>query len=120
MSANWSAVCGRNAGATHCRNSANAAGIRSGLVSAENVLLACSDLTRVNVACRDIRVMPTERRPLPLLSCDGTEAQEHEHYGYSHCHDRFGRKFHCDYAFCSDALRRNSFHPPPELKEVML
>ena len=55
-----------------------------------------------------------------LLSCDSTEAQEYEHYGYSHCHDRFGREFHCDYVFCSDALRRNSFHPPPELNERML
>ena len=64
--------------------------------------------------------MPTARRPLPLLSCDGTEAQKYEHYSYTQCHDRFGRKFHCDYVFCNDALRRNSFHPPPELKEAML
>ncbi len=103
-----------------CRYSANSAGIRSRLVNAENVRVACSDLTLVNVACRDICVMPTARRPLPLLSCDRTEAQEREHYSDSHCHDRFGREFHCDYAFCSDAFRRNSFHPPPELKEAML
>jgi hypothetical protein len=64
--------------------------------------------------------MPTARRPLPLLSCDGAEAQEHEQYSYSQCHDRFGREFHHAYVFCSDALRRNSFHPPPELNEVML
>ena len=67
-----------------------------------------------------MRVMPTARRPLPLLSCDGTEAQEYEHYGYSQCHDRFRREFHRDYVFCSDAFRRKSFHPPPELNEVML
>jgi hypothetical protein len=64
--------------------------------------------------------MRTGRRSLPLFSCDGTEAQEYERYGYSHCYDRFGREFHCDYVFCSDALKRNSFHPPPELNEVML
>ena len=67
-----------------------------------------------------MRVMATARRPLLLLSCNGTKAQEYEHYGYSQCHDRFGREFHWDYVFCSDALRRNSFHPPPELNEVML
>ena len=102
------------------RYSAGSAGIRSRLVKAGNVRLACGDLAQVNVACRDIRVMPTAHRPLPLLSCDGTEAQEYENYGYSRCHDRFGREFHCDYVFCSDALRRNSFHPPPELNESML
>jgi hypothetical protein len=64
--------------------------------------------------------MPSARRLLPLLSCDSTQGQQREHYGYSQCHDRFSREFHCDYAFCSDALRRNSFHPPPELKEAML
>ena len=88
--------------------------MRSRLVNAENVRL------EINVACRDIRVMPTTRRPLPLLSCDSAEAQEHEYYGYSQCYDRLGGKFHYAYVFCSDALRRNSFHPPPELKEAML
>ena len=90
------------------------------LVKAENVRLACGDLAQVNVVCRDIRVVPTTSRPLPLLSCNGTQGQECEYYGYSHCHDRLGGEFHCDYAFCSDALRRNSFHPPPELNEAML
>jgi len=94
--------------------------MRSRLVNAENVRFACSDLAQINVVCRDIRVMTTTPKPLPLLSCNGTQAQECEHYGYSHCHDRFGREFHCDYVFCSDAFRRNSFHPPPELKEAML
>jgi hypothetical protein len=89
------------------------------LVKAENVRLACGDLAWISVVCRDICVMPTARR-LALLSCDSTEAQEYEHYGYSCCHDRFGREFQCDYVFCSDALRRNSFHPPPELNESML
>jgi hypothetical protein len=64
--------------------------------------------------------MPAARWPLPLLSCDGTEAQEYEYYSNSQRHDRLGGEFHCDYVFCSDALRRNSFHPPPELKEAML
>jgi hypothetical protein len=64
--------------------------------------------------------MPTAHRPLPLLSRNGAEAQEYEHCGYSQCHDRFGGEFHYDYVFCSDALRRNSFHPPPELNELML
>ena len=101
------------------RYSANSAEIRSRLVNAEKVRVACSDLTQVSVACRDIRVMPTARR-FALLSGDRPEGQECEHYSYSHCHDCFGREFHCDYVFCSDALRRNSFHPPPELKEAML
>src|SRR5262249_24496056 len=91
---------------------------RYSLVKAENVSLACGDSVQVNVACRDIRVTSTPR--LALLSCDGTQAQEQEHYRYSRCHDRFGRKFHGDYVFRSDALSRNSFHPPPELNEVML
>src|ERR1700756_3818419 len=90
-------------------------GSASVLVQTENVCLACPDVAELNAACRYIRVMPASRRPLPLLSCDSTEAQECEHYSYSRCHDRFGREFHCDYVFCSDALRRNSFHPPPEL-----
>jgi hypothetical protein len=64
--------------------------------------------------------MPTARRLLPLLSRDSTDAQKYEHYGYGHCHNRFGREFHRDYVFCSDALKRNSFHPPPELNEAML
>ena len=101
-----------------CRYRSNSAGIRSRLVNTESVRLACSDLTQFNGAFRDIRIMPTARR-FALLSRDRTEAQECEHYGYSHCHDCFGREFHCDYVFCSDALRRNSFHPPPELKEAM-
>ena len=113
-------VCGRNAGATPAATVPIPPGYASRLVNAENVRVACSDLTLVNVACRDICVMPTARRPLPLLSCDRTEAQECEHYSDSHCHDRFGREFHCDYVLCSDAFRRNSFHPPPELKEAML
>jgi len=75
---------------------------------------------QVNIACGHIRVLSTTRRPLLLLRCDRTDAQECEHYRYSRCHDRFGREFHFDYVFCSDALRRNSFHPPPELKEAML
>jgi hypothetical protein len=95
-------------------------GIRCRLVNAENVRLACGDLAQGNITRRDIGVVPTTRRPLPLLSCDGTDAQEYEYYRYSRCHDRFGREFHCDYVFCSDALRRNSSHPPPELNEVML
>ena len=115
-----SAARRKNAGDTPAATVPVPPGIRSRLVNAENVRVACSDLTQVNVACRDIRVMPTARRLLPLLSCDRTEAQECEHYSYSRCHDRFGREFHCDYMFCSDALRRNSFHPPPELKEAML
>jgi hypothetical protein len=102
-----------------CRYSASSSGIRSRLVKAENVGFARGDLAQVNIACRDIRVMPATPR-LALLSRDGTEAQEYEHYSYSHRHDRFGREFHCDYVFCSDALRRNSFHPPPELNEAML
>ena len=63
--------------------------------------------------------MPTLFTLAPL-SCDGTQAQECKHYSYSRCYDRFGRKFHGDHVFCSDALSRNSFHPPPELKEAML
>ena len=90
------------------------------LIEAENVRLVCGDLAEIDVARRDIRIMPTARRLLPLLSCDSPQAQEYEHYGYSQCHDRFRREFHCDYVFCSDDLRRNSFHPPPELNEVML
>ena len=119
-SASRSVVCGTNAGATPAAIVPIPAGIRSSLVNAENVRLADSDRTQVDVASRDIRVMATARKPLPLLSCNRTEAQECEHYSYSHCHDCFGREFHCDYVFCSDALRRNSFHPPPELKEAML
>jgi len=64
--------------------------------------------------------MPIPRGPLSLLSCDGTEAHEYEYNSYSQCHDRFGRESHWDYVFCSDAFRRNSSHPPPELNEVML
>ena len=77
-------------------------------------------MAQVNVVCRDIRVVSTRPRPLPLLSCNGTQAQKCEHYGYNQCHNRLGREFHCDYVVCSDALRRNSFHPPPELNEAML
>ena len=94
--------------------------IRCRLVDAENVRLACGDLAQADVARGYIPVMPAAHRPLPLLSRDGTEAQEYEYYSYSQCHDRLGGEFHCDYVFCSDALRRNSFQPPPELKEVML
>ena len=104
----------------NCLYSANFAGIASRLVSAGNVRAACSDLAHINVVCSDIRVTPTARRLLPLLSSDGSEAKEYKHYRYSHCHHRFGREFHCVYAFWIDALKRNSFHPPPELNEVML
>jgi len=55
-----------------------------------------------------------------LIEADGTEAKKCEYYSYSQCHDRLCGEFHCDYVFCSDALSRNSFHPPPELKEVIL
>jgi hypothetical protein len=95
-------------------------GIRSRLVKAKNVRVAWGDLAHLNIARGDVRIVLTARRRLPLLSCDRTEAQEREHYSYSRCHDRFGREFHCDYVFWSDALRRNSFHPPPELNEAML
>ena len=103
------------------RCAASSDGIRSRLVEAEDVGVACGDLAQFNIARRnDIRVMPGAHGPLPLLSCNGAEAHECEHYGYSQCHDRFGRESHCDYMFCSDALRRNSFHPPPELNELIL
>jgi hypothetical protein len=103
------------------RCSANSDGIRSRLVEAENVGVACGDLAQFNIARRgDIRVMLRARRPLPLLSCNGTKTQECEYYGYSQCHDRFGRESHWDYVFGSDAFRRNSSHPPPELNEVIL
>src|SRR5437867_2445406 len=113
------AARGRNARRDACHYSSSSGGVRSRLVKSENVRLACSDLGQINVACRDIYIMPTTARRA-LLACDGTQGQECEHYGYSRCHDRFGREFHGDYVFCSDALRRNSFHPPPELNEVML
>jgi len=102
------------------RCSAISAGIPSRLVKAENVGLACGDLAQVNIARRDIPIMLTARGPLPLLPCNGTEAQKYEYYSYSQCHDRLGGEFHCDYVFCSDTFRRNSFHPPPELNEVIL
>ena len=76
------------------RYSSSSSRVRSSLVKAENVRVACGDLAQVN-ACRDIRVMFT-LRTLALLSCDGTQAQECEHYGYSRCHYRFGREFHGD------------------------
>ena len=69
-------------------------GICSRLVKAKNVRFARADLTQVNIARCDIRVVPTTHRPLPLLSCDRTEAEECEHYSYSYCHDRFRREFH--------------------------
>ena len=118
VSAGWRVLeeCGRRG----CRYSADSAEICSRLVEAENVRPACRDACQINIARRDMRIMPTARRLLPLLSCNGAEAQEYEHYGYSQCHDRFGREFHYDYVRCSDALRRNSCHPPPELNEVML
>jgi hypothetical protein len=91
----------------------------SSLVKSENFRLACGDLVQINVATRDIRVMPTMPR-LALLSCDGTQAQECEDYRYNRCHDRFGREFHGNHVFCSDAFIRRSLHPPPKLNEAML
>ena len=106
--------------ATHRHYGASLAGIRSRLIKAKNVWVACGDMGQGNVVRRDIRILPAPRRLLPLLSCDHAEGQECKHYGYSKCYDRFDREFHCNYVFCSDALRRNSFHPPPELNEAML
>ena len=65
------------------RCSAISAGIPSRLVKAENVGLACGDLAQVNIARRDIPIMLTARGPLPLLPCNGTEAQKYEYYSYS-------------------------------------
>jgi len=112
--------CARNVRATHCRYGASRVGISYRLIQAEHVRLAWGDLAELHAVCRDMRVMRSTRRLLPLLSCDGTKAQQHEHYSYCECHDCFGRQIHCDYVFCSDAFSRNSFHPPPELNEVML
>ena len=106
--------------ATYRHYGANLARICSRLIKAKNVWVACGDMGQSNVVRRDIRILPAPRRLLPLLSCDHAEGQECKHYGYSKCYDRFDREFHCNYVFCSDALRRNSFHPPPELNEVML
>ena len=103
-----------------CCYDTGVAGSGSLLIKAENVRAGCGDPAQVNIACRYVRVLSTMRRSLPLLPCDRTEAEKCEHYRYSYCYNRFGREFHCDYVFCSDALRRNSFHPPPELKETML
>src|SRR5262249_62289428 len=89
-----SAARGRNAGVTPAATVPAPAGLRSRLVKAKNVCVACSDLTQMNTACRDIRVAPT-LFTLALLSCDGTQAQECEHYSYGRRYDRFGRKFHC-------------------------
>ena len=74
--------------------SASLAGMRSRLVKAKNVWVACGDLAQVNIARRDIRIVATTRRPLPLLSCDCAEAQQSKYYRHSQCHDRFGREFH--------------------------
>ena len=101
-----------------CQSDANSARMCCRLVEAENVRLASGDLSEFDVVSCDVPLMRTGRARLPLLSCDHAKAQEHEHYSYSQCDDRFGREFH--HLFCSGALRRNSFHPPPELNEVML
>jgi hypothetical protein len=89
-------------------------------IKPEDVRVASSELAHANVIRCDVCIMPVASRPLPLLSCNRTDTQECEHYRYNQCHDNFGGEFHHDYVFCSDAFSRNSFNPPPELKEAML
>jgi hypothetical protein len=58
-----------------CRYSASLAGLCSRLIKAENVRVVCGDPAQINIVRRDIRVVPTTRGPLPLLSCDRAEAE---------------------------------------------